>query len=447
MRRAATSFAAAVGLALFLAVLGVPRSGLAENAGTGPGDGIAARNGKAGTMAELARMYDSGPCASCHREIYDQWRTSAHGTSIFGGGKTAAALQAAVLDGLMRWPASGVKSEKDVTVTHLMGCAKCHLPQMADAEDAVARETVAAIAAWRSALDNKDAAATARAAEKLEALNIGCLICHNRNAITHKWTDGYPKAGELYGGREGAHPGPAYSVLRKSPIMGESIFCGQCHALGPNLELDNPTQCSSVYGSYLYTYKAEGGPETCQDCHMRKGRLGHATAAPGGGKDAVDVAVDARGFQWRDGSHYVPRVAVDVAMTNKAGHSLPGSISTQKRLVLEVTARDDDGATVFSGSKTYAPLAQRFGRGVRTGYGPYEKTGIIEDTALPANRTIREKFDILLEPREPGPQDGNRSARNVTVDVTLKLVDSGTAPAVSTTWRTATEVVKLENVR
>ena len=62
--------------------------------------------------------------------------------------------------------------------------------------------------------------------------------------------------------------------MKKSPIMDESILCGQCHGLGPNLELEEPSQCATLYGSYLMSYTADGGHEKCQECHMKKSKLG-----------------------------------------------------------------------------------------------------------------------------------------------------------------------------
>ena len=193
-----------LGVALWLAIAAsfvAPGPCRAERPGIGRNEGIAAKAGKAGTMSALAAMYDSVPCIECHRKVYDEWRRSRHSASMFGAGETAAALLSTVLDGLAQWPASGVKGPGDVTVEHLMACAKCHLPQLEDATDDVAREIVGTIVRWRKAVDDNNAAAAGEAAGKLKALNVGCLICHNRNAIVHKWTDGYPKAGEVYGSR------------------------------------------------------------------------------------------------------------------------------------------------------------------------------------------------------------------------------------------------------
>jgi hypothetical protein len=314
---------------LILAGIAFPATSTPSSAGTaglGWEDGIAARKGKATTIAELAAMYDSTACTECHKEIHDDWAKSIHSRSIFSNGRTAATFRTAVINGLMEWRYSGVKGPEDVKVEHLMGCAKCHLPQLADATDDVAREIVGSIFAWQEALRNRDAAAAGKEAEKLKSLNINCLICHNRNAVVHKWTDGYPKAGEVYGSKEGSHDSAEYPVLKKSPVMAESIQCGQCHGLGPNLELDNPTQCCTSYGSYLWAYRAEGGRETCQECHMRKSGLGHNMQAyrhPGMAKAAVDFRAEAYPVVWRDGTLVTPKAVVKIEMTNRAGHSIP----------------------------------------------------------------------------------------------------------------------------
>jgi hypothetical protein len=313
-------------VAVAFGVVCVASTALAEKAGIGWQGTIAAKSGKAKTMAELAKMYDSSSCGGCHKDIHDEWEKSIHSRSIFGTGRTAATFMSAIQNGLMEWPYSGVKEPKDVRVEHLMGCAKCHLPQLADAEDSVAKEIVATIEGWQAALRKKDGETAQKLEEKLKSVSINCLVCHNRNAVTHKWSDGYPQAGVVYGSKDGDHPSDAFPKMQTSLIMGESIQCGQCHGLGPNLELDNPTQCCTSYGSYLWSYKAEGGRETCQECHMTKTKLGHNIQGyrdPAMIKDAVDFKAEAYGYHWRDGALITPRAVVKVEMTNRAGHSIP----------------------------------------------------------------------------------------------------------------------------
>lgn len=308
-----------------LAALPLAASLFAAQAGIGRDQTLASRP-KANTIADLAARYDSSSCVECHQDVHDEWAQSLHARSIFGTGRTAATFNTAITNGLMQWPASGVKSPADVKVEHLMGCAKCHLPQLADASDAVAQEIVQTIDAWRTATEDGDDETAEKATATLSSLNINCLVCHNRNAIVHKWSDGYPRPDTVYGSQEGDHPHPAFSKMGRSGVMSESILCGQCHGLGPNLELQNPTQCATAYGSYLFAYVPEGGRETCQSCHMKASKLGHnmqSYRSPVMAKAAVDMHVDASTVVWRDNTTIRPKATVRVELTNKAGHGIP----------------------------------------------------------------------------------------------------------------------------
>lgn len=309
-----------------IALLAAPTALLAGEAGIGRDKTIAATQGKAKTVAELVKMYDSSSCEECHLDIHADWLKSAHSRSIFGTGRTAATFRTTILNGCMDWPYSGVKGFEQVKVEHLQGCTKCHLPQLADATDDVAQEIMSTILSFMKSYQDGDTATFEKNKATLLSLNINCLVCHNRNAIVHKWTDGYPQKGIVYGSQDGEHPSDAFSKMAASPIMKESILCGQCHGLGPNLELDNPTQCATAYGSYLWAYTAEGGRETCQECHMQKSGLGHNMQSyrdPAMIKAALDFDVEAYGMHWRDGALVSPKAVVKVAMTNKSGHSIP----------------------------------------------------------------------------------------------------------------------------
>lgn len=309
-----------------IAIIAFASLSFAEKAGIGWKDTIAAKSGKAKSVAELAKMYDSSSCVECHKEQHDEAQKSLHARSIFGTARTAMTIMSSIENGWMEQPYSGVKSPKDVRVEHLMGCAKCHLPQLADAEDSVAQEIVTSLYSWKDALKRKDKETAQKEEAKLKSVSINCLVCHNRNAITHKWQDGYPKAGVVYGSKDGDHPSDAFPKMAVSPIMQEAIQCGQCHGLGPNFEQDEPTQCCTSYGSYLWAYKSEVGQESCQGCHMEKSKLGHNIQGyrdPAMIKDAVDFKVEAFGYYWRDITDLVPKVVVKVEMINRSGHSIP----------------------------------------------------------------------------------------------------------------------------
>lgn len=312
-------FRLAGGAALVLAWVASPAAAAPPRGAPAPG--------KARTIAELAARYDSSSCVGCHHEIHEQWQRSAHARPLFGTGRTAATFKTAVVNGLLKWEHSGVRTQGDVRVEHLQGCTKCHLPQLVEAADGVAQEILNTIDAWQAAAEEGDDDAADKAAKALKSLSINCLVCHNRNAIIHKWTDGASRPATVYGGSgEGEHPDPKFPRVAKSPVMGESIFCGQCHGLGPNFELHNPTQCATGYGSYLFAYVPEGGDKTCQQCHMRDSGLGHdmqSFRSEVMAKAALDMHVEARAYVWRDNQTFRPMAAVKVELHNKAGHGLP----------------------------------------------------------------------------------------------------------------------------
>ncbi len=275
---------------------------------------------KANSIDELAKMYDVSSCKQCHQKIYEEWERSYHAISLVGSPRTMATIASTVKDGILKeWTYSGAKSVNEITVEHMMSCLKCHLPQIKDATDKVAREIA------QAAIDGAQGDEEAQA--KLKKLGINCLICHNQKAIIHKWTDGEPEPGVIYGTKEGAHPDAKYKTLKKSPIMTESIICGQCHGLGPNFDLKEPTQCATLYGSYLHSYVPSGGSKTCQDCHMKENKKGHFMPAyrdPDQAKSAVNVEVEARGFYFLPkAGDSIPTAFVTVKMTSNAGHRIP----------------------------------------------------------------------------------------------------------------------------
>src|SRR5271169_3289892 len=168
-----------------------------------PGNAYGAESKKATTIDELAAMYDSSKCKECHEDIYNDWEKSIHSRSIFGSGRTAATIKTTVTVGLMGWKYSGVKKPEDVQVKHLMICAKCHLPQLAEATDEVAREIVKNVFIYTD--PNASDEARDKSIATLSKVNINCLICHQRNAITHKWVDGFPEKDTVYGFKNGEH--------------------------------------------------------------------------------------------------------------------------------------------------------------------------------------------------------------------------------------------------
>jgi len=269
---------------------------------------------KARTVDELSKMYDVSTCKACHTKIYEEWEKSIHARSLVGTGRTAATIRTAILDGLMKEQTkSGVKEIKDIKVEHLMMCAKCHLPQLKDATDEVAQQLAKAAVD----LDIKT----------LEKVNINCLICHNTHSIIHKWHDGLPEKGVVYGTKDGSHPDKAFPTMKKTVIMKESAMCGQCHGLGPNFDLPQPIQCATLYGSYLHAYIPAGGTETCHDCHIKKYGKGHLMPSyrdPDIAQGAVTMEVSILGYKFLPkAGDPRPTALVTVKLTSNAGHRIP----------------------------------------------------------------------------------------------------------------------------
>ncbi|MFN3480548.1 MAG: multiheme c-type cytochrome (seleno)protein ExtKL [Thermodesulfovibrionales bacterium] len=278
---------------------------------------VSAAEKKAKTIDELVKMYDVSSCKQCHAKIYAEWEKSAHATAMVGAipGRVIGGTLG-YLNDLMKWKHSGVKSADDVTTEHLKPCTDCHLPQLEDATDDVAKEIAKAVLA-------KDK-------QTLSKLGINCLVCHNKRAIIREWQDGKPEKGVVYGTKEGTHPDKIYSSMKKSPNMKEAVMCGRCHGAGPTLHDKAPTQCATLYGSYLHAYIPAGGNKTCQECHMEKGShrwpgfITQGETVMKAPNRAFDVDIIATPYQFLERSgNLIPKTNLTVKITNKAGHRIP----------------------------------------------------------------------------------------------------------------------------
>lgn len=274
---------------------------------------LLAEQPKAKTLAELIKRYDVSSCKKCHTQIFDQWEKSLHARSIIGTPRTLDAFSRMVKNYLLsdQWKYAGVKKIEDIKIEHLMPCLECHLPQTKFATDDVAVEI--AKAAVNGDLNT------------LSKLSINCLVCHHDKAIIHQWVDGPPEDNVIYGNKSGKHEGVSYySMIKKSLVLQESIFCGQCHGLGPGFHYPNPVHCAMLYGSYLNAYIPSGGTKTCQDCHMEKGHFMSAYSDSDMAKKAVRVDVETLAYYFHPKAfEWTPLAVVTVRMTCNAGHRIP----------------------------------------------------------------------------------------------------------------------------
>ncbi len=106
-----------------------------------------------------------------------------------------------------------------------------------------------------------------------------------------------------------------------------------------------------------------------------------------------------------------------------------------------MTAKTGDGNELYSESRVYMPIPPQLGRGKAMGLGPYDKSGLIEETGLPVEKSVTERFDIPV----PADGDGGSGAataagrKNVEVGVRLYYLPFGDMDASPFLWR---EVVK-----
>ena len=269
-------------------------------------DGVTARcesTEKVSTLNELITLFDSSSCKECHEKIYEQWEKSHHARPLMG-------LDDEIF--MTKYLKNGVLAVKpgEKGTKKNFPCFKCHLPQFKYATDKVAAEIADAI------LRNDKAS--------VRQLTISCLVCHNEKAVVH----GRPEKNVVYGNRD--LPEDTGHVVKKSSLLKNSLMCGQCHGLGPNLEFETPVQCATLYGSYLHAYIPSGGTQTCQDCHMKDGNHYMPPNFNNRGEFSerlrqslpMEVQTLTYIFEPKEGDSR-PMVVLKTKITSKAGHRIP----------------------------------------------------------------------------------------------------------------------------
>jgi len=93
---------------------------------------------------------------------------------------------------------------------------------------------------------------------------------------------------------------------------------------------------------------------------------------------------------------------------------------------------------VFNEEKIYMPVPQQMGRGDKMGRGPYEKSGLIEDTSLPPGKKVEERYEIYFPIEE-----GKLLADEYEVNVKLWYLPYGTMNSDPFLWRDETRKVKI----
>jgi hypothetical protein len=101
---------------------------------------------------------------------------------------------------------------------------------------------------------------------------------------------------------------------------------------------------------------------------------------------------------------------------------------------------------VFNQEKIYMPVPQQLARGDRMGRGPYEKSGIIEDTGLPPGKHVHERFDIFYpmgDVVEKGKTVSKLLAHDLDIEVKLWYLPFGSMNADPFLWREFNKTVSI----
>jgi hypothetical protein len=93
------------------------------------------------------------------------------------------------------------------------------------------------------------------------------------------------------------------------------------------------------------------------------------------------------------------------------------------------------------------PIPQQLGRGDRMGRGPYEKSGMLQDTALPPLRSVSTSYDIFFPVVEGEDEDGNATwtfpSDHLDVEVKLWYLPYGTMDDDAFLWRKESRTVRI----
>ncbi len=79
-----------------------------------------------------------------------------------------------------------------------------------------------------------------------------------------------------------------------------------------------------------------------------------------------------------------------------------------------MTAKTSDGEEIYKDEKIYMPYPGRLGRGKEMGRGPYEKSGLLRETSIPALARVHETFEITYPYEDVAKGSGTR--RELTKD-------------------------------
>lgn len=101
---------------------------------------------------------------------------------------------------------------------------------------------------------------------------------------------------------------------------------------------------------------------------------------------------------------------------------------------------------MFKADRIFMPIPQQLGKGDRMGRGPYEKSGMLEDSSLPPLRTITTDYDIFF-PVTVEEKDGKKistiSSDTLDLEVKLWYLPYGTMDDDPFLWKEFKKTLKI----
>jgi hypothetical protein len=350
---------------------------------------------KAVTIDELVKMYDIGPCAKCHVDKYEAWKTSTMGNSV---------IDTRVLYGMRAFIRLAIDEEKSLKREDLTICLNCHVPQIKDATPELVVHIGDLIL---TAVEDKDDAKRESAKKELSKLNINCLVCHNLKAMGF---DVKPGDWVIYGPEDlkyNPHVSIGFST-KKSDLIETSEFCAVCHHCPPDVPWK---ECPTLYTTYIDDFVKKGHKETCQDCHMNGEEKVHKFYGPNNLdylKSAVDLSLEARPTRYIDiyRDKKIPAVVITINLKNKAGHVIPSGCAFTPKMKMYITLKDQNDREIFSQQKEFTVGDLHFKSDKQVPMAEWDVTAT-------------EHFDLGIEPDKP-----YTSTFIIPLDIDTKSVDA-----------------------
>jgi hypothetical protein len=255
-------------------------------------------------------------CGACHREIYEEWKTSVHSQAFVD-------------------PFFQAYWRKD---KHIWVCLNCHAPLQNQQE--------AVVTSLKGRIDRPESHPNPDFDPALQREGITCAVCHVRDGVIMGPFD------------DSVAPHPT----KYDPRYRTTDICYACHAVpSDRFQFYNGGPCATFMEYEAGPYKAKG--YICQNCHMpevervvaeggpvRKGRrhLWRGGHDPDQLKRAFTAVLAADEPRLREGR----RTQWTLSMTNSgAGHMLPTG-DPDRYFLLELEVRDRAGRVVASRSDT-----------------------------------------------------------------------------------------------